>query len=492
MPNDVPGDGNRVFSVEQHGFDHIPEVDRKMTLRETAYFWVGTNANLFFVSVGAIAVSLGLSLWQALVAGVVGNLLFGLVGFASIGGVRAGLPAMTFTRAVFGVRGNRVNAFLAWVASVAFEAINTIFGVYAVLAFLPIIGWHDAGTAGKLIAVAVQLVLSGGIAVLGHATMVYLQRFFALLLAAALILVAAFSIGGVHWGAHAQTSGGATVALFFVACAIIASGPISYLYNAPDWVRYLPSRTSSSKVFWNVALASGLSALALCFMGSLLATRGDMSDPVGGVKTFVPGWVFVIYIFAAVGGSIANNVVTYYSSGLALQSIGLPMHRYAATALDTVISTAIVLYILFVQDFTTALNDFVAMLIVWLGPFAGVWITDGVLRRWRYDPVAAHATRREQRSRYWGWHGINLRGFVALLAGVGACLLTAHAPIYVGPLSHELGGADLSWFSGSLVSAVVFLALARRSVSANARSAVHTAGLVSQDFAVNTSDGGAS
>ncbi|MGW1994882.1 purine-cytosine permease family protein [Embleya sp. NPDC001921] len=468
MTNSQENSANPVFGVETHGFEHIPEADRTMTFRETRFFWVGTNANLFFVSVGAIAVGLGLSLWQALLACLVGNLLFALVGWAAIGGTRAGLPTVTFTRAVFGVRGNRLNAFLAWVASVAFEAINTIFGVYALVALFPLLGWHHPGTPGKLIAVLTQLLLGGGIAVLGHATMVYLQRFFAVLLSSALVLVLAFGIQGIDWNLHAQVSGTTALAVFLVACATIASGPISYLYNSPDWVRYLPSRTPSRRIFWNVACASGLSAFFLCCMGALLASRGDMSDPVGGVEAFVPTWVFVVYILAAVGGSIANNVVTYYSSGLALQAVGVPLHRYTATAADTVLSTALVLYVLFVRDFTTVLSDFVALLIVWLGPFAGVWMTDGLLRRWRYDPVAAHATRREQNSRYWGWHGVEPRGWAALAAGVGACLLTVNAPVYQGPLSRALDGADLSWFLGFLVSAAVYVAIAGRSTAAEA------------------------
>ena len=50
-------ESNPVFGLERRGFDHIPEDERTMTLRETAYFWVGTNANLFFVAVGVIASS---------------------------------------------------------------------------------------------------------------------------------------------------------------------------------------------------------------------------------------------------------------------------------------------------------------------------------------------------------------------------------------------------------------------------------------------------
>ena len=60
-----------------------------MTLRETAFFWVGTNANLFFVSVGVIAFELGLNLWEALVAVVLGTQpVRGWSALASIGGVR--------------------------------------------------------------------------------------------------------------------------------------------------------------------------------------------------------------------------------------------------------------------------------------------------------------------------------------------------------------------------------------------------------------------
>ena len=32
-----------------------------------------------------------------------------------------------------------------------------------------------------------------------------------------------------------------TVALILAAGAVVASGPVSYLFNAPDFVRYLPS-----------------------------------------------------------------------------------------------------------------------------------------------------------------------------------------------------------------------------------------------------------
>ena len=77
-------DSNPTFGVEQHGFDFIPEAERKMTLRDLAYVWWGANAYLFFFSVGVIAFSLGLNVWEALLAVVVGNALFGYVAWGSI------------------------------------------------------------------------------------------------------------------------------------------------------------------------------------------------------------------------------------------------------------------------------------------------------------------------------------------------------------------------------------------------------------------------
>jgi NCS1 family nucleobase:cation symporter-1 len=464
-------DKNPTFGLEQHGFDYIPETERKMSLRDLAYVWVGTNAYLFFFTVGVIAFSLGLNVWQALIAVLVGNALFAYVSLASIAGPRSGLPTMTLTRAPFGIHGNRLNGLLAWVTSVSFEALNTVFGVFAVAALLPVLGWDNSDTAGKIIALIVVFLLSAAIAVLGHGTLVYVQRIFAVLLTLVLAVVFVYTVGGVDWGAGPKESlpTGTTIALMLVGAAIVASGPLSYLFNASDWSRYLPSRTPTKSIFWTVMWSSSLIALFLGVMGVILSSRGDMTDPVAGVQPLVPEWLFVIYAIAAIGGAVANNVITFYASGLSLQSVGVPLRRYQATMLDTCVATVLVVYVIFIsEDFLTVVNDFLSMLVVWIGPFGGVWLMDGLLRRWSYDPVDVHAAAAGARGRYWGWHGINPRGFVAMLVGSGVCLLTVNSPFFQGPLSKSLDGADLSWLLGPLVSAAVYFVIAREQVRATA------------------------
>lgn len=451
--------GNEIFQIEVRGFDHIPEAERNMSMRHVDYLWVGTSVNLLSFALGALAISLGLNLWLALTACFVGNLTYGYVALGSIVSVRAGLPVSTLARAAFGMRGNLPNALLAWISSVAFEVINTVFGVYAVLALFKLLGWNDPGSVGKLLAVLLQLVLCGGIAVLGHATMVWFQRIFAALVGAALLLVVAVTVGKVDWAhgaaTHAPLATSTTLGAFLAAGAVIASNPLSFLFNGPDWVRYLPSQTSGRTVFWHVFLASFLPSVALTMMGAFCATLGDVSDPVAGLKPFMPAWLFLPYIIAVIGGSLGNNVPTYYSSGLTLQAIGLKLHRYAATALDVVASTLITLYIIFVQDFTTVLNDFIALLVMWVGPFGGVWIADAYLRRATYDPVALHSGAGAG-GRYWGWRGVNRAGCIAILLGMTVAAMTMKSPLYDGPWSRALGGADLSWLLGFPVASVSY------------------------------------
>src|ERR1700722_2523412 len=194
----IPG-SNEAFGIEVRGFDHIPEPERNMTLRQVDLFWVANSVNLFSFAIGALAIAQGLSLRMALAACVVGSLAYAYVSYGSILSVRAGLPLSTLTRAAFGMRGNLPNSVLSWAASVAFEVINTIFGVEALLALFQLLGWADPGAAGKLLAVLLQLVLCGGIAVLGHATMIWFQRIFAALVGVALLVVIAFTAGKVDW-----------------------------------------------------------------------------------------------------------------------------------------------------------------------------------------------------------------------------------------------------------------------------------------------------
>jgi NCS1 family nucleobase:cation symporter-1 len=451
---------NPVFGLESRGFSHIPEAERNMALGAIGPMWLGANINMFSVSVGCMGIGLGLNLWQALGACVIGNLPYAYVGLASIGAVRAGLPVTTFSRSVYGVRANTIHALLTWAASVCFEIFNGVFGALAWLSLMGLLGLDHASGGAKLFAVAIQLTLGGGIAVFGHATMVFLQRYFAVALGALFLLVLAFTLPQAHWGAaasgHAPLAGLALAAAFMTACGVIAAQPVSYLYNGPDWVRYLPSRTPGRSIFHRVFWWTFLPSVVLTGAGAVWASLGDMSDPVAGLKPLVPPWLFALFVISVIAGSVANNAPTFYSSGLSLQAAGLRLNRWSATALDIGVSAGAVLYILFVQDLSTALNDFVALLVAWSGPYAGVWLADGLLRRWRFDLNDIHPPPGPRRRR-----AETTAAWVSYAAGMALAAATMKSPLYQGPLNRLLGGMDLSWLLGLVVAGAAYAGLSR-------------------------------
>jgi cytosine/uracil/thiamine/allantoin permease len=70
--------------------------------------------------------------------------------------------------------------------------------------------------------------------------------------------------------------------------------------------------------------------------------------------------------------------------------------------------------------------------------------------------------------RYWGWHGINIKGFAAMFIGAGVCMLTINSPVYQSSISKALNGADLTWILGLPVAALCYYVLARDDVRATA------------------------
>ncbi len=451
---------NPLFGLESRGFSHIPEAERNMTLASVGPMWLGANLNMYNVTLGCVGYAMGIGLWPALAAVVVGNLPYAYLGIASIGSVRAGVPVTTFSRSVYGVDGNRIHALISWASSVCFEVFNAILGALAWLSLLAILGLDRSSVLAKLSAIGIQLVLGGGIAVFGHATMVYLQRYFAVALGAVFVLVIGWTLPQVHWSqalaGQAHGGGLAVAAAFVTACGVIASQPVSYVFNGPDWVRYLPSQTPGRALFHRVFWWSFLPSVLLAGAGVLWASLHDMTDPVAGLQPLLPGWLFLLFVLLVIAGSIANNAPTFYSSGLCLQAAGLRLSRLGATLLDIGISGAAVVYIMFLQDLTTVLNNFVSLLVAWSGPYAGVWLCDGILRRWRFDLEDIHPTHPRA-----GGFG-RKSAWAAYFAGMAVAVVTMKCPLFQGPVNRLLDGMDLSWVLGLLVSAGTYALFAGR------------------------------
>jgi purine-cytosine permease-like protein len=161
-----------------------------------------------------------------------------------------------------------------------------------------------------------------------------------------------------------------------------------------------------------------------------------------------------------------------YSSGVTLQAIGLPVKRYQAVVVDCVIALFITMYAIFSSSFTTYLEDFVDIVIVWIAPWSAIFVVDWILRRYRYVPSELQKTGRD--SLYWRSGGVFWPALIAQLIGMYAAISALSAtftlPHWLNELTYHTTnypanfGADFSVFLGFGVGGLVYLVLAFGSV----------------------------
>ncbi|WP_443079850.1 purine-cytosine permease family protein [Streptomyces sp. P9-A4] len=447
---------DEVFRVEEHGIDPIPDAERHGGAKEVFWLWFGSNLTFTYVINGALAVAFGLSFWQATAVVVLGGLSFLAIGAAGLSGVRTGTATLVISRAAFGPRGNWPAGLLNWIVSIGYTIVNTVVGTLALEAFFADLGWH--GGAVRALSLAVTLALTFAVALWGHATVQFAERWMAYVLAAGFAVLLVLVLPGADTTAPAAAPGASGWSLAFV---VMLAGPFSYLPMPADYTRYLPRTTSLKAVTWSGALGGFVSSVALGVAGVAAATQVDMTDAVAGTESLLPGWFQPLFLALVLGGSVTNSIITLYSSSLNLQVLGIPWSRARAIVISAAVTALGSLGALFLTDFTTSLLSFLSLLIIVFAPWGGVFLADMVLRRCTYDSAGLHASGGGP---YWyrsGWHPA---GVIALVSGLLFSALTCDSELWTGPLVAPLGGADLTLL-GAAVSALVYVLLARRTVT---------------------------
>ncbi|MEU6122168.1 cytosine permease [Streptomyces sp. NPDC047123] len=452
---------DEVFRVETHGIDPIPPADRHGSAKDLFWLWFGSNLTFTYVINGALAVSFGLTFWQAVTVVVIGGLSFLVISAAGLSGVRTGTATLVISRAAFGMRGNFPAGLLNWVVSIGYTVVNTVVGTLALEALFADLGLGGGNTA-RALALTVTLAMTFAVAMWGHATVQLAERWMAYVLAAGFGVLLLLLLPGANVGG-AGSGGGAGLSGWTLAFVVTLAGPFSYLPMPADYTRYLPPDTSLRSITGAGALGGFVSSVALGVAGVAAASQADMTDAVAGVEELLPGWFRPAFLLLVLGGSVTNSILTLYSSSLNLQVLGIPWSRAKAIVISVVVTALGSLGALFLTDFTESLLSFLSLLIIVFAPWGGVFLADMLLRRCRYDTHALHTPGRE--GAYWYRAGFHPAGMAALATGMLFAALTCDSGLWTGPLVAPLGGGDLTLL-GSVVSGLTYGALARRTVGA--------------------------
>lgn len=464
--------------VESHGIDVIAEHERKGRPRDMFWPWFTGNVTLLQVAWGAYLLEFGISFTQALLVSVIGVAVsFLAVGLVSLVGMRGSAPTMVLSRAVFGVRGNFLPGLVAYLLMLGWEIVNVSVAVLATGAIAERLGLPVGPS--RVIAFVVVVVAVVLLGVLGFDWVMRAQKYLGWLTLAMTAVFVALTAGRIHPSALLHHPAGDVYAVVGATIMVFCGFGAGWFTGAADYSRYLP-RSSSKRAVAGWTTFGGTASVGLLIAYGLLLVASDESlvekmaaDPIGTLATLAPLWFMVPFWLFAMAGQVAGATLDLYSSGLCLVAIGLPVRRWQAAAIDGVLMTLATIYVVWISaDFLTPFMGFLITLGVLEGVWAGIFMADLVMVRWRagYDP-----RRLFDRSPA-GYGSVR---WVPVLLMVACCVLgwglvtntsaswLTWQGFLLGPLG--LGGREGRWAGTSIgvviamvVAFVTYLPLARR------------------------------
>ena len=449
---------------ETRGIELIGAGERHGRARDLFFVWAAPSVSILNFTVGATLVLLGLELWQAVLVVVAGSVLWVLPGVIAISGPAAGTSGSVITRAIYGVIGNRpVVAFTGWLIGAVFLALNWLASSFLGAGLLAGMGLTDP----VIVPIAVTLVISALtviVAVYGHALILRVYSWLAIVLAVIFVTVAAFILPQVDWGFQQPEplSGVPLWSAITIGFTIIASSPISFI-NSPDIARYLPRSTRPSHIIAATALGGALPGMVFTIVGAMLATVAAGAVVESGIESallgMLPAWLGPILVIGVIANTIALNGMTTYTSSMALQAIGIPIRRIPAAVVVGVIGTALTIYLVLSTNLLDAVNLMLQFLVIVSAPTMAVFVADVALRRNRYDGVELFDE--ERGGRFWYSGGWSIPGMAAVVIGGISTALCLSTEVWTGPIAESLGYVDLSVPVGLLVSVLVYTLLLR-------------------------------
>ena len=376
------------MNLELNGTNVIDESERGGKASSLFWPWCGANVSLLALSYGSFFLGFGISFWQATLAAVLGTVLsFSLVGISSLAGKKSNAPTMVLSRATFGVRGSVIPGILSYLIFVGWETVLVSLATLATgTVFIRIsdIDRDVAMVAGFALAAGIT-VFAG---VLGFSVIMRIQKYLTTITIAMTLVYILLTIDEVDWSAISGMESGSTQG-FIGAIIFGATGiGLGWVNSAADYSRYLPRSVSSKAVVgWTVFGASTVPIILVIYGAALSGSSKDLSeaiagDPIGALTTILPTWYLIIFALVAILGLVGGAILNLYSSGLTLISIGVPVKRHTAAALDALLMFMGAVYFVWIaDDFFYPFQGFLITLGVPIAAWSAIFVTDVLLRK---------------------------------------------------------------------------------------------------------------
>jgi NCS1 nucleoside transporter family len=451
-----------------HSIEPIPDADRDSTGIQQMWIWAGANIAPVNWALGALGIILKLGLWETIAVIVLGNIV-GCAIFAAftVMGHKTGVNQMVLSRSAFGVRGAYLPSILMFVMTLCWIGVNTYFPVKIAVAILGQFGIPDSWLIEILI-ITLVMVLQVSIGVYGFYAIRTFEKYTVPVTVAIMVLMSVLAWtrpGVVNWGLTSTLPPGAHLAMITLLVTAIGVGwGISWVTWASDYSRFVPRSVSSRSVFCYSYFGMFVPTVWLAILGATIASTTLDTDPAKMVSAVFGGPTSILVLLMVLHGPIATNILNVYSAALAALSAGFKFSRIKLAVIVGVVGYVVTLYFIFAPSFAKAFDNWMISLLLWMSPWAGVILADFYIKR-KGKIEVAELYRSPETSAY---GDINWNGMIAFLAGLvaGWSVEDGLVGALQGPISiNLLGGADLSWLIGIVISGGVYLALGKRVTS---------------------------
>ncbi|MBC3456011.1 purine-cytosine permease family protein [Pseudomonas mosselii] len=443
--------------IEKHTIGYVPPQDRHGKVRDLFTLWFGGNIAPLPIVTGALGVQLfHLNLVWGIVAILVGHLVGGvLMALHSAQGPQMGIPQMIQSRAQFGSLGALLVVVIAGVMYIGFFASNIVLAgksLHGVVDSVPVPVGIVIGALG-----------SGIIGIIGYRFIHVLNRIGTWVLGIGIV------VGFGYIFSHVQsddflTRGGFNLAGWLATVSLAALWQIAFAPYVSDYSRYLPADVKVSSTFWTTYLGSALgSSLSFIFGAvAVLAIPAGM-DTMDAVKlaTGTLGPLMLVLFLLSV---ISHNALNLYGAVLSIITLVQTFaYRWIPTAksravLSLIVLTACCVVAVFASaDFIGHFVDMVLVLLVVLVPWTAINLIDFyVIHKGDYDIDSIFEVDGGIYGRY------NPQALIAYAVGIAVQIPFMNTPLYVGPVSAHINGADLSWLVGLAITSPLYWWLASR------------------------------
>ena len=455
--------------VEKHTIGYVPPEDRHGKVRDLFTLWFGTNIAPLPVVTGAAGVTVfHLNLVWCVVAIVVGHLVGGVfMALHSAQGPQMGIPQMIQSRGQFGSYGALIVVVIAAVMYLAFFASNIVLAgqsLHGIADGVPVSTGIVLGALG-----------SGLICVIGYRFIHALNKVATWVLGVGIVRgIGAIFVSGVP--ATFWSQGGYTTAGFLATVSLAALWQIAFAPYVSDYSRYLPADVGVRATFDATYLGCTLGSILPFTFGAIVALAMTGSEVMAGVQdtTGMLGTPLLVMFLLSV---ISHNALNLYGTVLsAITCVQTFVANWIPTARTRVVLSLVVIaastyFAIGVSgDFISHFVDIVLALLVVLVPWTAINLIDFYLiHRGNYDLDSIFAADGGIYGRF------NNKAIIAYVIGIAVQVPFMNTPLYAGPVSGALGGADLSWIIGLLATGPVYYALARRRELAPSELAAATA-----------------